>query len=444
VNGRIKWRNNKNILGTYLALSEEQDVLVMAFLEHAWKISSEVGGRLWAFQASNGKALWNRKVGYYNPPVLVGGDLYAYPFKYDLLTGAPREEVNLVTGELEAWEIRGKTFGCGPLTGSRGALFNRSGTLSYVDLGNYQGRLESYGGIRPGCWIAALPVGGLVLMPDDTSNCTCSYLNQASIALIHRPVRPPVVHPDGAIFWDRIVVEMRSFEGYEIRYTTDGSEPDGDSLLYTEPFELRETTDIRAAVFEGAKKIDTLDAKRFVKTQPMPPLPNVHLSDLRPVRAVGGLSDKGVDHFFAENEVGFDRQFDDRPLALGGERFEKGLSALTLSEFVYDLKPEYERFVARVGLGEPGAEVVGGPDTYRTDVLPGWATIKILIDGVPVHESPRLKPDQPPWNVDLQLPEGASQIMLYALFDQAGGKEHWDRAVVVVNWANAGFLTNGP
>jgi hypothetical protein len=43
--------------------------------------------------------------------------------------------------------------------------------------------MANYGGIRPGCWIAALPVGGIVLAPDLANLCACSYLNKASIAL---------------------------------------------------------------------------------------------------------------------------------------------------------------------------------------------------------------------------------------------------------------------
>jgi hypothetical protein len=42
---------------------------------------------------------------------------------------------------------------------------------------------ENYGGIRTGCWVNATPASGLVLMADAASWCTCSYLNQATIAL---------------------------------------------------------------------------------------------------------------------------------------------------------------------------------------------------------------------------------------------------------------------
>jgi hypothetical protein len=64
----------------------------------------------------------------------------------------------------------------------------RSATIGYYDLEG-KGKTENYGGIRPGCWINAIPAGGLVLLGDAASWCTCSYLNQATVAL--EPVEPP-------------------------------------------------------------------------------------------------------------------------------------------------------------------------------------------------------------------------------------------------------------
>jgi hypothetical protein len=64
----------------------------------------------------------------------------------------------------------------------------RSATLGYWDLEGSQ-QTENYGGIRPGCWVNAIPAGGLVLLADAASWCTCSYLNQATIAL--QPLATP-------------------------------------------------------------------------------------------------------------------------------------------------------------------------------------------------------------------------------------------------------------
>ena len=54
--------------------------------------------------------------------------------------------------------------------------------LGYHDFTRQAGT-ENYGGVRPGCWVNALPVGGLVLLPDASSGCKCSYQNRTWIAL---------------------------------------------------------------------------------------------------------------------------------------------------------------------------------------------------------------------------------------------------------------------
>ncbi len=81
-----------------------------------------------------------------------------------------------------------RSYGCGILAGSTRLLVYRSATIGYYDLEGAR-KTENYGGIRPGCWINAIPAGGLVLMADAASWCTCSYLNQATIAL--EPAGPP-------------------------------------------------------------------------------------------------------------------------------------------------------------------------------------------------------------------------------------------------------------
>ena len=69
------------------------------------------------------------------------------------------------------------------MSGSTHLLLYRSGTLGYVDLSSGTAATQNYGPVRPGCWINAIVAGGLVLMPDATDRCTCSYLMKASIAL---------------------------------------------------------------------------------------------------------------------------------------------------------------------------------------------------------------------------------------------------------------------
>jgi hypothetical protein len=37
---------------------------------------------------------------------------------------------------------------------------------------------------RPGCWINIIPAGGLVLIPEASSGCTCGFSIQTSMAFI--------------------------------------------------------------------------------------------------------------------------------------------------------------------------------------------------------------------------------------------------------------------
>jgi hypothetical protein len=43
---------------------------------------------------------------------------------------------------------------------------------------------------RPGCWINIIPVGGLVLIPEASSGCSCPYPVQTSIALAPHAEEP--------------------------------------------------------------------------------------------------------------------------------------------------------------------------------------------------------------------------------------------------------------
>jgi len=167
--GRPVWQA-EGAFGTLLSLSTNHDVLVMGYQSSRFQLDSEQGGRLAAFRASDGKPLWDVTGKYLSRPILNDRTIYAEPRAWDLTTG--RELPFKLT----------RSYGCGILAASERMLVFRSGTLGYVDLAA-AGRTENYGGIRPGCWVNAIPAGGLVLLADAASWCTCSYLNQATIAL---------------------------------------------------------------------------------------------------------------------------------------------------------------------------------------------------------------------------------------------------------------------
>jgi outer membrane protein assembly factor BamB len=168
--GDVLWRSSEEVFGTLLVASVKHDALLMGYQPTRFKLPSETGGRLAVLRASDGKRLWDKKAVYGTRPVVNDRMIYAQGGAWELLTGDER------TFDLK------RSYGCGQLASSTHLVVYRSATLGYHDL-QKPDATTSYGGIRPGCWINAIPAGGLVLVPDATQGCKCSYLNQAWIAL---------------------------------------------------------------------------------------------------------------------------------------------------------------------------------------------------------------------------------------------------------------------
>jgi hypothetical protein len=169
--GETKWKAEGAAWGTMLAYSQEHDALLMGYQSTRFKLPSEVGGKLAAFRGKDGERLWEKQAKYVTRPLINGRKILAQGGSWDLLTGQDQPFV---------FE---RSYGCGQLAGSRHMLLFRSATLGYLDLSRGSG-VENFGGIRPGCWINALPVGGLVLVPDASAGCQCSYQNRSWMALV--------------------------------------------------------------------------------------------------------------------------------------------------------------------------------------------------------------------------------------------------------------------
>jgi len=176
-NGKVIWqRSDKDIHGTTLSLSTANNLILMGytFSQRKFQLPSEWGDRLTALRASDGRTVWDTKIRYRSRPLIIDRTVYAQPSALDLMTGQ----------KLKNFRMRGRgPGGCGTISGSPNLLVYRSGTLGYTDLLTGDQNTKNYGGARPGCWINAVPAGGLVLMPDATDLCTCSYLIKASYAL---------------------------------------------------------------------------------------------------------------------------------------------------------------------------------------------------------------------------------------------------------------------
>ncbi|MEX0818553.1 MAG: PQQ-binding-like beta-propeller repeat protein, partial [Pirellulaceae bacterium] len=168
--GKQLWYSREDIFGTTLAVSPGHDVLLMFYQPTSFRLPSEVGGRISAFSASKGERLWDQSAKYTTRPLINDQTVVAWP-----------SSLNLLSGEVTSLPMV-KSYGCGQISGSKNLLMFRSATLGYFDTSREAGT-ENFGGIRPGCWINALPVGGLVLVPDASAGCKCSYQNRSWVAL---------------------------------------------------------------------------------------------------------------------------------------------------------------------------------------------------------------------------------------------------------------------
>ncbi|QDU13738.1 outer membrane biogenesis protein BamB [Gimesia maris] len=171
--GKDLWHDDQEIFGTQLALSEDHEILLMFYqgIRHNFfQLPSEVGGRMAAIDAKTGKRIWDIKAEYQSHPVINGDKIYAQGGAWNLKTGKP------IDFQFD------RSYGCGQISASKHMMVFRSATLGYLDLTRKAG-VENFGGIRLGCYINAIPAGGLVLVPDGSSQCNCSYQMQAWFAL---------------------------------------------------------------------------------------------------------------------------------------------------------------------------------------------------------------------------------------------------------------------
>jgi len=138
-----------------------------------------------AFDGRSGKLLWEANHstelaidgahGEYNRhPTIIEDTVYAWPYTYNLKTGK----------RIEGWKFDRHGHGCGGISASDRCLFWRGGNPWMYDLGPNGGPRQLNKVSRPGCWINIIPAGGLVLIPESSSGCTCGFPLQTSIAFV--------------------------------------------------------------------------------------------------------------------------------------------------------------------------------------------------------------------------------------------------------------------
>lgn len=132
------------------------------------------GAELWHAGHDSGLAIDGGHGEYNRHPTIVGDIVYAWPYAYALSSGE----------RIEDWKFDRRGHGCGGVSASAQCLFWRGGNPWMYDLGAQGGPARLNAVSRPGCWINMIPAGGLVLIPEASSGCTCGFPVQTSLAYI--------------------------------------------------------------------------------------------------------------------------------------------------------------------------------------------------------------------------------------------------------------------
>ena len=158
----------------------------------------------------------------------------------------------------------------------------------------------------------------------------------------------------------------------------------------------------------------TIHTKAF---DPNSPLPELKLTKLQPLSATTGWG-----------AVGIGKEAGGGPLSLSGKTYADGLGLHANAEVVYACQPQWQRFVATVGLD----------DTQRSDprasivcrvIAENAAGEKQTLATSPVLRSGK----QPEHHFNVPLPAGTAKLHL--VVDDAGDGIACDHA----DWVNAGF-----
>ena len=219
----------------------------------------------------------------------------------------------------------------------------------------------------------------------------------------------------------------------EIRYTVDGSIPTAKSRLYSKPITIADTTSIRVAAFRNGRAVCLESEGAFVRMDPVPPLPDLYLGDVPPIRSVGfGHTAGGRVRYSGDTgPPQKDKSNQGKELRVNRRVYEKGLGVHAPCAVGYEIKPEYDRFVALAGVDENLVRISHGSNLAMHPSV----VFRVFIDGKQAAASPVMRILSPAWRFNVKIPDQAKVISVVAMDAGNGSREDY------ANWANAGFVT---
>ncbi|MFO1482930.1 MAG: PQQ-binding-like beta-propeller repeat protein [Verrucomicrobiaceae bacterium] len=144
--------------------------------------------RLVVLDAAKGGKVWAKDANYRHRPVVIGDDIVAEPWGYDLYTGKQKTRTNPISGEETAWSFARPGHHCGAISATPNMMFFRSKYTAFYDRDSDSGT-EHFAGHRLGCWINTIPANGLVMIPEASAGCVCLFSIASTIVFEPRDNR---------------------------------------------------------------------------------------------------------------------------------------------------------------------------------------------------------------------------------------------------------------
>jgi outer membrane protein assembly factor BamB len=182
--------------GGKLTMMYHDDVLLLCGANangHYWKqfVAGEFARRrLVALYAPDGYKMWAKDANYRHRPIIVGDQVIAEPWAFDLKSGAQKTRQHPLTGEETPWSFMRPGHHCGMVTACDNMLLFRSGYTGFYDLTADEGT-RHFSGHRLGCWINAIPTNGVVVIPEASAGCVCMFSIASTIVMEPREARRP-------------------------------------------------------------------------------------------------------------------------------------------------------------------------------------------------------------------------------------------------------------
>jgi len=185
--GKELWRYSTDMIVTWLAYSQENDVLLVSNNKGMTAYRGKDGSELWR-KYSEGKGfaghpenLWDRVILWKNRVLDQRGPGYAY----DIQTGESSLRKHPITGEEVAWEFTKKGHHCNYAIANEHLMTFRAADAGFCDISTgTTGRLT---GFRSGCRNSLIPAGGVLNAPNMAHGCICGYSIFTSLALVNVP-----------------------------------------------------------------------------------------------------------------------------------------------------------------------------------------------------------------------------------------------------------------